>query len=1281
MIAVGAAQAPLRVSWPARTTCSNDPRPAGRTVYIATEARFRFSTGRQLYFLPASCGPIKPLRWKFYPDAGGWTGGLRVDVVLRSMKTTWWAQQRSRFFPAGSEGAVVGGLLAYIFFLTAASTIGRTAADTLFLSQFEARQLSWMYLPQAAALVLAGFFIQKAMTRVRIDRLIRGFIPVAVLLVFASWVGVTQGRVWLLPVIYVGYDSVSFLMLMCFWQLASSAIDQRRAKKTVPLIGSGGIAGSILAGFGVRGFAPVIGAENLILVYGALLVGALAAALFVIRRGPNPAEAYVVGAPAAGKPVPERERAGLFQKVPHLRYMALLVGALTVSLTLIDFQFKAISREALQREALASFMGSFHAYSGLLALFVQLFVAGRVVGRVGVMTALMIFPLTLFTGSLGLLLFPSLVLAVIAKGSDKVVGDTIYSSANQLVFFPVAPELRPLAKGFLDIIRNSAKGVAAIALIALGALLEIREFSYLVMILLGVGMLAALRIKKDYVRMLLLTLRTREVDEEDQEIDLLDAAGRKVLVEALKNRNPHQVLYALHVLDQVEGFALEKHLPGLLRHESVEVVVEALRRTARRVPPELKADLPPLIGATVDRRIREQALVALAAYGEEADMDLIAARLEDEDVRVRAAAIAGLIRYYGIEGMFRAIGTFNQLLKSAVEAERKAVAGLFGWIGLPSFYKPLIPLLDDPSPAVRRNALRSAGLLKVPALVPHIVPHLARSTTRQDAIDALAAYDEAVILPLLEPRLTGESRSLHVPKVLVRIGSQAAVDLLLKHYQAGTLSMRHKLLEALTALRRAGRSIPPAVVERLALGELELYGEFGARAAFLRDAQSEDERELREAVGHLRMTFMRQVFGLLGLIHDPATMETVFAGWQEQDRRKQANASEVVDQMLAGELRLTLARRMLEDPFGGGGASPDTPLEAKKWMYRHGDIGLRRLLAGEVEAEERKEHAAERRRRLRLLRTVPLFRDVPGKDLWPLVDAMEEVAVAAGETLFHEGESGDCLYLISAGRMGVWRGGRCLATKGVGDCFGETAVLSGRPRTASAVAAEDVALLRLKSEDFYEVLFDRTELALVMIRLLSRRLRGQIDLQLQDGEPGGPGLHPEPGRVAVAAGSQTPFLRAGTDGGVMSQLILRRVLVLQKIKLFSQLSQDALVRLAHRVEEVQYEAGGSVCRSGEHGDAMYGIIEGRVRVHRGEAELALLGEGQYFGEMAIIDSGPRTADCTAVEPAVLLRLHRDEAFAVCFQQINVLKGMIAVLGDRLRTMETWEERPKPPAGE
>ncbi|MNI27784.1 Cyclic nucleotide-gated potassium channel [compost metagenome] len=140
------------------------------------------------------------------------------------------------------------------------------------------------------------------------------------------------------------------------------------------------------------------------------------------------------------------------------------------------------------------------------------------------------------------------------------------------------------------------------------------------------------------------------------------------------------------------------------------------------------------------------------------------------------------------------------------------------------------------------------------------------------------------------------------------------------------------------------------------------------------------------------------------------------------------------------------------------------------------------------------------------------------------------------------------------------------------------------------------------------------------------------------------------------------------EGISRNEVILRRVLVLQKIDLFAHLAPDDFIWLAQAVEEVVYEPGDVICRAGDYGDAMYAIIEGNVRVHRGNENFAQLHRGEYFGEMAIIDSGPRSADCTAIDSTILLQLHKDQTLAFCFQNINVLRSMLRVLADRLKGM-------------
>ncbi|RIE02687.1 hypothetical protein [Cohnella faecalis] len=204
------------------------------------------------------------------------------------------------------ESGKVALLFVYLFCVASASTVGRTAADALFLSHFDSGLLSKMYLPQSAALILVGYLFQKFSHRIRIDKLIIGLIPMVTLLVLASRIGVGLEFRWVIPVMYVAYDVFNFLMIVCFWQLASAVLDQRKAKKTIGLVGSGGITGGIVSGFGLKLIVPLVGTANLIYFYAGLQISALVMVLLLTRISDLSAEGAASPGKSAERPLPKQ---------------------------------------------------------------------------------------------------------------------------------------------------------------------------------------------------------------------------------------------------------------------------------------------------------------------------------------------------------------------------------------------------------------------------------------------------------------------------------------------------------------------------------------------------------------------------------------------------------------------------------------------------------------------------------------------------------------------------------------------------------------------------------------------------------------------------------------------------------------------------------------------------------------------------------------------------------------------------------------------------------------
>jgi CRP/FNR family transcriptional regulator, cyclic AMP receptor protein len=125
-----------------------------------------------------------------------------------------------------------------------------------------------------------------------------------------------------------------------------------------------------------------------------------------------------------------------------------------------------------------------------------------------------------------------------------------------------------------------------------------------------------------------------------------------------------------------------------------------------------------------------------------------------------------------------------------------------------------------------------------------------------------------------------------------------------------------------------------------------------------------------------------------------------------------------------------------------------------------------------------------------LLRSVPLFERLSGEDLASLARLAVGEIHEAGDVVFEEGDPGDALYVIVRGAVEIRRGADdVIAVLKAPDVLGEMAVLDESPRSATATALEGTELLGIGSEEFYEALRDRFEVADGVIRLLTQRLR------------------------------------------------------------------------------------------------------------------------------------------------------------------------------------------------
>jgi len=231
----------------------------------------------------------------------------------------------------------------------------------------------------------------------------------------------------------------------------------------------------------------------------------------------------------------------------------------------------------------------------------------------------------------------------------------------------------------------------------------------------------------------------------------------------------------------------------------------------------------------------------------------------------------------------------------------------------------------------------------------------------------------------------------------------------------------------------------------------------------------------------------------------------------------------------------------------------------------------------------------------------PLLSGLSGDELEAFIDSLQLRHVDAEELIFREGDHGNYLYLIGMGNI-LLRAKDSQGRKRVfshlceGDFFGEYAFMSRAPHSDEAIAETDCSVLMIDRVTFDEWV---------------EKYPG-IQSTIED------------------------FYR---------QRVLARVLAITPV--FEGVPPDARLALADHFKLRTFAKGGVVIREGEAGDTFYLIRSGSVDLstsgmgkHGDQVVLGKMGEGEFFGEVALLTDKPRTATVVAREKAELMELAR-----------------------------------------
>ncbi len=251
----------------------------------------------------------------------------------------------------------------------------------------------------------------------------------------------------------------------------------------------------------------------------------------------------------------------------------------------------------------------------------------------------------------------------------------------------------------------------------------------------------------------------------------------------------------------------------------------------------------------------------------------------------------------------------------------------------------------------------------------------------------------------------------------------------------------------------------------------------------------------------------------------------------------------------------------------------------------------------------------------------------------------KEERFGAGQKIFEEDDKASSggmfraasrMYYLDSGEVELTIGANPLDTVKAGELYGEMAVISGRPRSASATATLDCVAHSLDAKELQGALGHSPDFALMLASVMYDRLRFI---------------------AARLASRPRPTGNAAREATVFEPLLVSQ--------LEAALPRSATVR--HRQETV-------IFKEGQAGTFMYLVKSGRIAIAVGNSVVEVVGPGGTFGEMAVVDQSPRTARAGALDECELIAIDRASLIAVVRKNPAVAMAMLRGISDRLRHM-------------
>ena len=1032
------------------------------------------------------------------------------------------------------EFYLVAILIVMFFGISAATITGSAVRDAIFLIKYEKKFLPLMYV--IIAMVMT--FVIEIYKRISTNKNPSTFFVLSGSFFIASLFVFHQNLFGpMVPFLYVWVEVITIIIILQFWMLASELLDARQAKRIFPIITAGGSFAAIGSGYLIKPFVKYYGSENLLLP----TIGFLALSIFagqLLKR-------YMPKKVSPKHTAVSKTKIKSHKLEPYLKHIAIMIACSAFISRLTDYQFKVMASNAfLSQNDLVSFFGTYYMVTGAATLLMQSVITGFVLTRFGILAGLIFLPLSLVFGSMAFLIFGSFAAVFVLKFSDQVFKFSMNNAVKEILWLPLSSIKRNRSKPFIDgTIKSFVEGIAGAAIFLLVYFnflpdSKVYLLSLIVLLFALYWFWNSFRLKDGYLSEIVRSIENRQLNFDDLTFDINDSSTINTLKLSLEDTDEFKKLFAIDLLwtlplepwkETIQNQFLSgsnKVKRGILElcWSQREIITDDMIINQIHLKDEIS---PHAISCATDRNITKSI--------KDVDSYLI-----ESNEHLKFSALVVMIN--DPERSRKAKEIVDQTLIDGSEEEITRLLHFLKHSDYDISEHLILKYLNSKNPELIDQTLGMISQKPQEKYLLQIIQLLENKSVSNSVEKALLRYDKKNVCEKLL-KYFSSSKSTYETKISIlglihQFEDKEIAKTILSSMDNPDLKF---LGECTNTLIKVSKSYGLSNDELGQIrGVLNTLSKRAYQLHLFRDQLISIQSNIL-LIDHIEhdLTILRHLILKLGTLEDPTVpIESYIRYIDNRDTDLLPLVLELVDTTFSNQAK-NLVLPLIDpelDPLsiastilGKEEMSKDEMLKfwvenphywktviAIQFLINSGnddvlrDIDWNQLpksfLSDKYFSDNEKEYLSTMYmsnnfsnkessnmfsvlEKTLLLKSVNLFKNIPGDILSKIAQLAEEVEIGFDEKLFDQGEHGDSLYIIIHGKISVTQNEKSITILEKGDCIGEMALLDQEPRSAGALAIVDSTLLKIDQEGFYELMSTNPEIMKQIVMILTQRVR------------------------------------------------------------------------------------------------------------------------------------------------------------------------------------------------